>query len=833
MCGAALFGLILGALLVLAGCDPSERVPSEESLADRLEATPWVIGGVGGAFLLAEPGELLVEVFKRDLHAHSGQTDLRATLLSPDRAVLDEVTLPFLGGSRGDPPAPVQSAVLRAEVERRGIYVLAITVRQDPHGRSIAWGLRTNAAHYLIQTSRGEMGGVHEEPIVLLDPERPANVCFLPRTSDFAIEVRDLLEDVGRLTVYDENGEEKAVLEVVDGVATAAFPADSQRGATPWCLHLPKGKATVHIDGVTRWEEGDLQKDMALWTPDPQSWFPLPEYRWLITPYQRTVWTDPGAQGRVTFRVHNNAAERRTVRLELEFSGDPWPAGLSEQLLVLEPGQSKDVDVAYTAPYEGAEHIVHVRATPEEDPEISTFVTLTVRVGKAPADHPLELPLVLKPWAHENRQFGYFPEWPVDNQVYFDLQNRPYVVTSRGLRWRGGDRWVESRLSEAVTQRVPEFAGDDWKFVSSKIAFDADNHVYLLASCEDTVTLLHSDDGGRTFTAYAIPGREDEPRTWDFESFSGHNVSDGPPPILRYTRTHVDTEGDLKWRRLNDLDLFLPEKTEDGMIVIGDPVRITDKCIGISMHSGIPSSVVTWGSKVHVIWGEATEPQDEVPGVPIYVATYNRMTGTLGEPILLGFGPPPNDIHNTPSITVDSQGYLHAVLGAHGRPFQYTKSLEPNDVYAGWTEPAAMSERDLRQTYVGLVCGADDSLHLVFRLSLWDQEPFPGDWQNVLAYQRKRPGQGWEEPQVLVVPPFSDYSIYYHRLTVDRLGGLYLSYNYWSTSWFYRNDHRCDPVDAVSAGSGRPGTRHTPHIYGGWGRTLLFSSDGGKKWELR
>jgi len=525
MCRAALFGLILGTLLVLLGCKgakPGGRVLSEESRADRLEVMPWAISGVGGAFLLAEPGELLVEVFKRDLHAHSGQTDLRATLLGPDRAVLDEVTLPFLGGSRGDPPGPVQSAVLRAEVEWPGIYVLAISVRQDPHGQSIAWGLRTNAAHYLIQTSQGETGGVHEEPIVLLDPKRPMDICFLPRTSDFAVEVRDLPEDIGWLAVYDENGEEKAVLEVVGGIATATFPADSQRGAAPWCLHLPKGEATVHIDGVTRWENGDIQQDMALWTPDRQSWFPLPEYRWLITPYQRTVYANPGVQGQVTFRVYNNAAERRTVILELEFPGEPWQAELSEQRLVLEPGQSRDIEVAYIAPHEGAERTVHVRATPQENPVVSTYVTLTVRVGEAPADQPLELPLVLKPWAHESRQLGYLPEWPVDNQVYFDLQNRPYIVTSRGLRWLEGGQWLESQLT--VINRVPEFGGEDWELVSSKIAFDADNHVYLLASCEGTVALLHSDDGGRTFTAYAIPGRESEPRAWDIEQFSGHNL---------------------------------------------------------------------------------------------------------------------------------------------------------------------------------------------------------------------------------------------------------------------------------------------------------------------
>ena len=114
----------------------------------------------------------------------------------------------------------------------------------------------------------------------------------------------------------------------------------------------------------------------------------------------------------------------------------------------------------------------------------------------------------------------------------------------------------------------------------------------------------------------------------------------------------------------------------------------------------------------------------------------------------------------------------------------------------------------LRQTYIGLVCGADDTLHLVYRLWRYGTDPHPASHHAVLAYQRKRPGQPWEEPRVLVVSAFSEYSIFYHRLTIDRLGRLFLSYDYWSTYWFYRTDHW--------------GTR----------RALIMSPDGGDTWKL-
>ncbi len=195
--------------------------------------------------------------------------------------------------------------------------------------------------------------------------------------------------------------------------------------------------------------------------------------------------------------------------------------------------------------------------------------------------------------------------------------------------------------------------------------------------------------------------------------------------------------------------------------------------------------------------------------MPTYVVTYDRQTGQLGQPALVGYGPPANDVHNSPSITMDSKGILHVLIGTHGRAFQHVMSRESNEAGGGWTEPV-MAGDGLRQTYIGLVCGQDDTLHVVFRL--WKTgEPYPHSKHATLAYQRKRPGKPWESPQILVAAPFSEYSIFYHRLTIDRKGRLFLSKDYWTTYWFYRNDQR--------------GNR------GHW-RTLLMSPDGGGSWKL-
>jgi hypothetical protein len=304
-----------------------------------------------------------------------------------------------------------------------------------------------------------------------------------------------------------------------------------------------------------------------------------------------------------------------------------------------------------------------------------------------------------------------------------------------------------------------------------------------------------------TFTAAPIPIRGG----YDIEQFSGHNWLSGPPPFVCNVRTEKDPN--LMWRQLNDLSLYVPEVSEVGTVSVGDPILISRKSIGLSTHSGIPSTIVSRGDKVHVAWGEATDPEKEVPGVPTYVATYDRVTKTLSEPALVGYGPPANDVHNTPCITMDSQGYLHVLVGTHGRSFIYARSLEPNNASGGWTDPEVLGEK-LRQTYVGLVCDQHDTLHLVFRLWQNDRTYFPAGNYACLAYMRKESGKPWSDPKPLIVAPFSEYSIFYHRLTIDRNGTLYLSYDYWSTYWSYRTDHL--------------GTR----------RALLTSPDAGHTWKL-
>ncbi len=73
--------LVLAAVtLPLAGpVGAADGSPGTNTAGDLL------FGGCGGVYLLAEPGELVVEVTKRDRNRRGRHTELRAILVGPDR----------------------------------------------------------------------------------------------------------------------------------------------------------------------------------------------------------------------------------------------------------------------------------------------------------------------------------------------------------------------------------------------------------------------------------------------------------------------------------------------------------------------------------------------------------------------------------------------------------------------------------------------------------------------------------------------------------------------------------------------------------------------------
>ena len=162
---------------------------------------------------------------------------------------------------------------------------------------------------------------------------------------------------------------------------------------------------------------------------------------------------------------------------------------------------------------------------------------------------------------------------------------------------------------------------------------------------------------------------------------------------------------------------------------------------------------------------------------PQYVVTYNHNDSTVTQPVLLGCVGKTKlddqgervDQHHGPAIVADDKGVLHVVLGSHGTPFKYTVSKRPNDSRE-WIPPV---EFGAIETYEGLVIDKSDTLHAVSRTT-------NHRGQFSLHYMRKKREEDWVDLGELVVPKPTHYSIWYHKLTLDRLGRLALVYFYYS-----------------------------------------------------
>ncbi len=424
---------------------------------------------------------------------------------------------------------------------------------------------------------------------------------------------------------------------------------------------------------------------------------------------------------------------------------------------------------------------------------ILTTLALPITLPAAPAA-PTETPLILKPDTTLADLFGYEPEYTV-NVPSFDSQNRPYI-RSRGIdldetafiHTLENGRWIERPFLPAIRRAYPTFkrtfrAGGWW---DPRIVFDDNDRLYtkVVIELEDGThrnLLLHSADFGKSFEITEIPAGASIA-----EHRSGHNDTSRPPflMIAEHLKNHRST-----YASYNRLSVTQP-KWENGKLVIPDPVPVGENTVGeTETHSGDTTLAVTRDGKTHFVWAGVTD-RSEPAGTPFHIATYNHATGEVSRPLLLAMNPPANNAHNVPGIVMDSDGYLHVVTGTHGLSFYYLRSLQPNDPTKGWTEPLPVLARSpdgtrAGQTYAGLVCDQNDTLHLVFRHWQIGPERYPhmdpkaGKHFGALSYMRRPKNQPWSDPKTLLVPARAEYSIYYHRLSLDRKNRLYIAPTYY------------------------------------------------------
>jgi hypothetical protein len=463
-------------------------------------------------------------------------------------------------------------------------------------------------------------------------------------------------------------------------------------------------------------------------------------------------------------------------------------------------------------------------------------VTPSVEPTATPS--PTAPPIVIAPGGGLHEQFGYAPQF-TRNLPTFDSAGTPYIrsrsadpdYTGFVHTWRDGE-WWRLDLVAALRAAHPDYSGTEGSGggPAARVVFDALDRAYTVVTVRlrgDGVrnVLLWSLDRCATWRAVDLPDGEVVPESW-----SGHNLLDGPPPILvgRVTpRVNPDT-GKL----VRELWVTRPVFSGDD-VVVPPPTLVSERSLSLGDGASTASPLATRGDTTWITYVETTSRPGR--GSPVKVVPYDRGTGTLGRSVLIAWSHPGNDGHAQPGIALDSLGYLHVIAGAHGRPFQYRRTLVPLTCYEGWSqleEVCATGYRERpsgtpegRQTYLAYVIDAQDRLHIVFRQWRKNSETtFSGKLYGALSHQRRDPFTGWTQPHVVVVPPYHDYSIYAHALSLGGNGRLFISASCMAGD---EGSARKAAVERWKQ-AGRDGP--PPPLY--LRRMVLVSADGGDSWRF-
>ena len=431
----------------------------------------------------------------------------------------------------------------------------------------------------------------------------------------------------------------------------------------------------------------------------------------------------------------------------------------------------------------------------------------------------LDMPIVLEPYQHEYEQFGYDPEYS-PNAVTFDNSNVAYIRSRSSnpndtgfVQVYDNGQWVERGFTSAVVEKFPNFERyqNVGGFEGDRIVVDAAGDIYtkfIIKLLDDTYknVLLYSRDKGLSWQAYELPGGR-----YDMEHWVGHNTLDRPPLLCLFYKTSDHPYEDAG----NQYMALIQPVKRDGGLVFRPQIQFSSTGMYMTRHAGGSSFAVSTKHGTFITWSETYE-DNSGPGAPTYVAKYAPETNLLaGDPnYLVAYAEPINDRHCTSAIAVDSLGYLHVVTGSAAQRIFYTRSLEPYSVSAGWTAPVSVYDggwaetiggaEEGRLTYPSMLIDFDDNIHLVFRSWRRNTESYlNGSPTPYLAYMKKPALGDWQnDAQLLIVPPFSGYANYYQKLSMDKLGNLFLSYDYYGTEgdYVYPQDYRAAVIMSPNGG---------------------------------
>jgi hypothetical protein len=415
--------------------------------------------------------------------------------------------------------------------------------------------------------------------------------------------------------------------------------------------------------------------------------------------------------------------------------------------------------------------------------------------SSAPAQNATT-PIVWQGFRSERQQFGYNPAF-VPGPVSIAPNGRPIIRDKNLTLWvlQDNGTWKTVALLTVAEQSLhqqgytwstsPAFPGSP-RFGSAaeqerRVVFDQRCHAYTvvnaLRSSLGFAFLLHSRDGGRSWAAYPLPGwTADGDVRMEMPSSPNHRLQ--RPPVLILHPNPPNTGSAV---------LLFAKQRSDGTLDLGRPVTVANT-VCCASHSGNDTQVVTDGDLVHFAYPSSKLLVDPITGrrgTPQYVQTFRRSTGAVvSGPTLVGFGfdGPKGDAdkpnaHSQPALALDAGGSLHVVTSGHDAEMKYRKSLAPH-ASTRWSAPEYVSMPPHEYTYPSLILDLLGQPHVYARSA-------DANYRFVLVHRwRNRLDNTWSAQNVLLDPGRSYKVEWYHKVTIDPGGRVFVSYSYSPSNLF-------------------------------------------------
>lgn len=475
-----------------------------------------------------------------------------------------------------------------------------------------------------------------------------------------------------------------------------------------------------------------------------------------------------------------------------------------------------------------------------------------------PGSNPITYTSLYK---REREMYGYDPRF-FPNMPTFDGSGRPVLVAGvhegkgnnstvypsyaygddQYIQRLENDEWKAYSVTDIIRSAfsLPEWNGSIFsgvKLIHEKVEFDDSGDAYLLACLDNPPVaqqnwvLLYSKGGQNSFKnwqGYTLPAIGDEclyhKEHYNFQAYTPHSNRSIPPALI-YDQSNVVplTKG------TQGLTIGTPTS------LIGTNTSITDFAAGYT-HSGGLNSTATVGDVTHFVFARLdSNLGNNTTDTDMYYSSYNHVTDTVVDPVYLtttGSCCLSPDNHNIPFILSDSTGKLHVVAGSHQKEFKYlTAETHSNGTINGaWStavDVVSLNENlEPYNTYPGMAIDSQNNIHLVFRKV---------DAQNrySLHYMYKPAAGQWQDKGELVIPASGTYSVYYHKLTMDNQGRLFLTYFYYHHFLTATDEGEYKdrwPLELIKTG----GIAEV-NLYSGikaHNSVILMSDNGGTSWKL-